>query len=221
MRSWKPKMSDKLLLPVPKKQTQLWASVNDLESVRGGRDGLLGALTLTPIAGPQTKLLELLASPDHVHDSLSTLCRLSGVTPWQILELLREGDMVRLMTHAKMTALECSPDVIADVAAKAVDGVIPCPCTLTPTGTKPASMKCLGCSGTGYQHRTGSLEHAELLLKTAGLEPKKEPVVQNTQTTNIAAKFAGFDSFVNMPDRMDAVAPAAVTIVEVIDADTK
>lgn len=208
-----------------KGQSREWKSINSIEKQNGGKVKLKEKLELSRLSPPLQKFVELLSMPEYAQDSLVNLCKMSGVMPFDLLEAMHQGFMDRHIAAAHEVLGEQLQGIASDVGRKAIDHVRACGCTMTLTGTKASDSKCPSCAGRGYLFKEGSIEHAELALKTAGAMPKAEgtKIENKVNVLNAPGNASSiFDAFVKAADAPQGtmiVAPKIID-VEVVPSDT-
>lgn len=152
-----------------------------IEHTLGGREGLVAALTHAPKSRDLDYLLGLIGDPANRSIPLGTLCQQGGITPGELLEAWRSGEILRGHVLATKQVVAALPQVVADVVEKAApyEGV----CSgcqgvgqVTPEPTKkrpnPEPEVCPACQGSGRLLYPADLERARIVLDLAQLTPK-------------------------------------------------
>lgn len=180
----------------------------------GGRDALR-EVALTPAPNPELArkrevLLALLDDPAAADIGLEKLCQMAQFGKPDFVALMKDHEEGMAARVATAMAQQALPAVVAEVAARALNGVTPCPCTYGPLGpTEPAFPACRTCMGRGYLYREASIEHQQMLAELGGLIKKGGGVTQNVQVnTSLGGGF--FEKFVKATD---------ASSLEVVDAE--
>jgi len=172
----------------------------------GGRDALR-RLAAQPAPSPDVQrkretLLALLDDPEAADVGIAKLCQMAQFTRRDMAALVAEHDETLGGKVAAVLVQRSLPSVVEDLASRAVNTTVPCPCRYGPTGepTEKAFVACRQCMGRGYLYREASLDHQEKLLEMGGLlKGKGGGVTVNTQT-NLALGAGFFESFVKATD---------------------
>jgi len=156
-------------------------SLAAVEEALGGRDRIVAALAHAPKSRDLDYLLGLIGDPRTATESLAALCAQGGITPGELIEAYKSGEIAR----AQALATQKVGAKLAAVAADTMDRALPQDATchhcegtgmITPEPTKkkpnPAPEKCEACRGTGTLTREGDLEHKKLALEMGKLLSK-------------------------------------------------
>lgn len=93
-----------------------------LEAEFGGREAMVGALSLAQLPKDLTTLLGMLADPLHDHESLAKVCALANVPISKLMKACQEAIRVRGQLLAHKRIADALPDVAAAVMAEATPG---------------------------------------------------------------------------------------------------
>lgn len=182
----------------------------------GGREALR-RLAERPAPSPDEQrrretLLALLDDPDTQQTGVPKLCQMARLTRRDMANLVAEHEETLAAKVAGVLVQRSLPSVVEDMASRAVNTTVPCPCRYGADGepSQPAFVACRQCMGRGFLYREASLEHQEKLLEMGGLLKGKGGGPTVNLQTNVALGAGFFESFVKATD-----APS----LEVIDAE--
>lgn len=172
----------------------------NLEATIGGRDHLVDILSNEARDTKQDILFRLLCDPSRKKDSLIKICQDAGVSTTEILSMLRDAVVAQSLVRAQTTLAEKLDAVAIDVAEKAHDHTKPCKCRLL-SSIDEADPECPECGGRGEIYKEGSIKHAEMVFKAAGLTKDGGGVNVNVQQ-NLGVNVGGgfLDKFVKATD---------------------
>lgn len=157
-----------------------------IERTLGGRAGLVAALTHAPKSRDLDYLLGLIGDPAHAKVPLGVLCQQGGITPGELLDAWRQGEILRGHVLATKQVVAALPAVVADVVEKAAPYEATCSSChglgqVTPEPTKkrpnPEPETCPACQGGGRLTYPADLDRAKIVLDLAQLTPKGGPGV--------------------------------------------
>lgn len=166
----------------------------DLETDLGGRDALVGMLTLAPLTPDLEYILGMLGDPASAGRSLAEICAQGNILPGELLQQLGSAAMLRGKVLAAQQIARGVAAVAADVMRRAAPYEEPCyQCqgtgTITPDPTaqvpNPAPGPCELCKGCGRLLHQPDLDRQKLAIEMAQLLPKGGAI--NIQNNNIAA----------------------------------
>ena len=226
-----------------KAPAQVSASLADLEKAIGGRPALIAALLHAPKSSNIEYLLGIIAQPrmlaeggrhqgDH---SLADLCAQGGITPGELIEAYKAGEINRAQALAVHQVGQRLEAVAADTMRMALPREQVCVIceglgTLLAEPTKkipnPEPEACKACAGTGHADVEGDIEHKKLALEMGKLLQKGGGVnVQVNQQVGILGASAG-GSLERMQAATDAilygeevVPPVAAVDAEVLEEE--
>ncbi len=93
-----------------------------LEAEFGGRQSMVGALSLAQLPKDLTLLLGMIADPLHDHESLAKICALANVPISKLMKACQEAIRTRGQLLAHKRIADALPDVAAAVMAEATPG---------------------------------------------------------------------------------------------------
>lgn len=190
------------------------------EQELGGREALVEELDAAD-GGTDTKdtrrlaLVALLRDPQNRGLSLARLCKLAGVSIVDFLTYCSVAKNAQSLIEAQLIAAQATPDVMRDVAAKAVDQRSVCTCVKSPAAGAPAvpDLKCKRCWGSGILVEKSSVDHQKIVLRVSGVL-KEEATVKVNNQVGIALGKNFTDSFVRQTDEAPLVFDVAATEVK-------
>lgn len=172
------------------------AALQQLEVELGGRQQLVGLLTLAPLTPDLRYVLGQLADPQHQRLTLATICVNANILPGELLKHLEGAAMLRGKVRAALEVAKGLPAVAADVMRRAAPfaeacndcggqgGRTPDP---TPQVPNPTSVPCATCAGTGQLMYLPELRRQELALEMGQMLPKGGGLNIVNQNVNMAA----------------------------------
>lgn len=153
-----------------------------LEEELGGRQEIVGMLTLAPLNPDLRYILGLLGDPRYKAKSLAEICALGNILPGELMKHLSQAALLRgrVLAHHKIGAGIAA--VVEDVVAKAApyEGICNGPCQGTgsivqnPTAENPnpGPEPCPVCRGQGKLIYPAQEDKQKLAIEMAGLLPK-------------------------------------------------
>lgn len=172
--------------------------IAQLEKDYGGREGLVGVLSMAPMTPDLEYLLGQLGDPRNVRQSLAEVCARSYVLPGQLLHVLMSAGQLYIKARAAHLTQQGISPVIADVLRRAapyeeactacmVDGKSLGWITAEPTKDQPNPQPepCPTCRGALRVVVLPELSRQELALELAHLLQKGGGInIQNNQQIN-------------------------------------
>lgn len=159
--------------------------VQELEAIEtemGGRNALVGMLSLAPLTPDLRYLLGLLGDPQNAAASLAQICAIGNVLPGELLKQLASAALLRGKMLASQHIGRGIAAVAADVMRRAAPYTAPCngPCQgtgyltadPTPQNPNPNPVECAVCRGQGKLTYAPDLETQKLAIEMAQLLPK-------------------------------------------------
>lgn len=202
-----------------------FSTLAKVEEEYGGREALREQLLFAPQTPKSQRLVDLLFDPGRERDSLRVLCSAAEITPFEVLGMLRESAEALYRTQADQMLAAKLPGVMADVADKAVDTVVPCPCTIGIGGSFEPDPRCPDCKGRGVVFREANFEQQKLIFESAKLLPKAQVKMDNSSKTLVVNSSKGdiFDAFVKSTDAVllppSTTAPVTIEVTDVEEVD--
>lgn len=160
-------------------------AMDQLEAELGGRQTLIGILTLAPLTPDLRTILGLLADPTFGKYSLATICARSNILPGDLLKQLEGALLLRGRVLAAQQVAKGLPAVAADVMRRAAPYEEACTdCqgtgTITPDPTQkvpnPLPGPCTTCAGGGRLTYAPDLRRQELALEMGRMLPKAQGI---------------------------------------------
>lgn len=157
------------------------AELAQIEAQLGGRDQVVGLLTLAPLTGDLRYLLGMLGDPKHQSKSLAEVCAISNVLPGKLLEHLVGAALLRGKVRASQKIGDGIAAVAEDVMRRAapyedacsdcrgIGSITPDPSAAQPN---PSPGPCETCAGTGKLRYLPELDRQKLAIEMAQLLPK-------------------------------------------------
>jgi hypothetical protein len=173
------------------------AALEAFEDSVGGRERLVETLGLADLSEREKAFLGLLCDPARRKDNLATIARDAGLLPSQVIGLFRSASFSA--AYIKLSA--ALPDVMDDMASKAVDAEIMCPeCFGEDLGP---DMRCVRCLGRGTIMRYSDIDRQKIMLEAVGVIKRQQGVQvnQNVQVNNMSQPGNFFSSFVKSSDK--------------------
>lgn len=152
-----------------------------LERDLGGRDAVVGMLTLAPLTPDLKYLLGLLGDPLCASNSLAETCMLANVLPGELLKHLAAAALLAGRVRASQKIGAGIAAVAEDVMRRAAPYEEPCHAcqgtgSLTPDPTpqvpNPSPGPCATCQGVGKLRYQPEFERQKLAVDLAQLLPK-------------------------------------------------
>jgi hypothetical protein len=152
-----------------------------LETQLGGRQQIVGMLTLAPLTPDLRYLLGLLGDPRHQGKTLAEICALGNILPGELLKQLMSAALLKGKVLASREIGEGIAKVTADLMRRAAPYEDACHACqgvgqITPEPTKdhpnPTPEPCETCLGTGKLLYKPDLERQKVALEIAQLFPK-------------------------------------------------
>jgi hypothetical protein len=152
-----------------------------LEVQLGGRDAIVGMLSLAPLTPDLKYLLGMLGDPVHRGHPLADICAMGGILPGDLLHQLAQAALLKGKVLAGQAVASGIQAVAADVMRRSAPYQDAChQClgigTITPEPTRdvpnPSPGPCETCRGTGQLTYKPDLERQKLAIEMAQLLPK-------------------------------------------------
>lgn len=154
----------------------------DLEKELGGREQVVGMLTLAPLNPDLRYVLGMLGDPRNQAKTLAEICAHGNILPGELLKHLSSAALLRGKVRAQQKIGDGIAAVAEDVMRRAApyEGACSGGCqgtgTITPEPTKdqpnPEPEPCETCRGTGRLVYAPDLERQKLAIEMAQLLPK-------------------------------------------------
>ena len=190
-------------------------SLTLIEKALGGRDKIVAALAHAPKSRDLDYLLGLIGDPRTASEPLANLCAQGGITPGELIEAYKSGEIARAQALATQKVGDKLAAVAEDTMARALPQTGTCRAcegtgTFTPEPTKkkpnPAPEKCLICFGVGTVTVVGDLEHKKLALEMGKLLQKGGGVSLNVnQQVGVLTGASSGGSLERMQAATDAI----------------
>lgn len=174
-------------------------ALSTLEKDLGGRQVIVGFLSLAPLTPDLAYILGILGDPAHGGKSLAECCAHGNILPGQLLTEIEKAAHLRGRVISSQIISSALPAVVRDVMMKAApyEGTCNGECrgtgSVTPEPTKenpnPSPEPCETCQGTGRLVYQPKLEHQELALEMGRMLPKGQGLTINN--ANIAPAGGG------------------------------
>jgi hypothetical protein len=155
--------------------------LEQIEADLGGRQALVGLLTLAPLTPDLRYVLGLLGDPLHADRTLAAICARGNILPGDLLKHLGAAALMRGQTLAKQAIGNGIPAVVGDVMRKAAPYTLPCGRCVgtgsitpdpTPDEPNPTHGPCPHCLGGGSLLYQPELETQKLAIEMAALIQK-------------------------------------------------
>lgn len=160
-----------------------------LEAAIGGRDALVAALLHAPYSKDLQYLLGVLGDPATRATPLAQLCAERGLTPGEVVEAYKAGEINRAQALATQKVGARLADVAEDTMRLSLPHEITClECEGTGTvrGEKGTVGACQTCHGLGVHKAEGDLDHKKLALEMGKMLQKGGGIALNlTQNTGV------------------------------------
>jgi hypothetical protein len=217
----------------PKPPALVSASLATLEQAIGGRLALVAALSHAPKSRDLDFLLALVGDPSYAKAPLADLCAKGGITPGELIEAYKSGEINRAQALALQKVGAQLEQVAADTMRLSLPHDVTCTAcwgtgSVTPEPTKtvpsPQPGPCDDCGGTGVITLQGDLEHKKLALDMGKLIAKSGGVNLNVNqnVANFGAAAGG--SLERLQAATDAIlfgaGVAPPEAAEVVEGDT-
>lgn len=156
-------------------------SLATLERELGGRNALVAALAHAPKSRDLEYVLGLVGDPSFSALPLAEICAMGGITPGELLDGYKAGQLQRAHALSAKLVGEQLPGVVADtlrLAQPHEDTCHGCQGTgsVTPEPSKrepnPRPQPCPLCAGSGVLIYAGDLDHKKLALELGRLTSK-------------------------------------------------
>ncbi len=205
--------------------------LQELETELGGRQALVGMLTLAPLTKDLRYFLGLLGDPHCREHSLAEICTTANVLPGALLQELAQAAMlvgkVRAAQQVAKGIAAVAEDVIrrgapyeeACTTCRGTGSITPDPSAAQPN---PSPGPCSTCQGGGRLRYEPELERQKLALELAQLLPKGGGVNIAVQQNNQGSSGGGqgtLEKITHLTDQL-LYGDDMGTTPDVIDADT-
>lgn len=182
---------------MPKQKPEVWLTskaqlrtytplvIQELESMEtelGGRQQIVGMLSLAPLTPDLRYVLGMLGDPTHQQRSLAEICAMGNVLPGDLMRHLSKAALLRGQVRASQVIGQRIGAVVEDVMEQAAPHIAPCsgPCqgtgTIVPEATPDNPTRnpipCPICRGSGKLTYPADREAQKLAIEMAHLLPK-------------------------------------------------
>jgi len=191
------------------------AQLASLEAAIGGRDALIGALSLAPLDRDGKYFLSLLSDPDREKTPLLEVIHQARLRPGRILGWVEAGLTAGSTLAAKVHIARGTPVVVAEVmkqGARYQDDCGACQATGTitpepsPADPNPSPAPCPHCRGVGQLSYPADPDARKYALELSGLLPKGGGIsITNTNLNAVSASAGGAGEVDRFQEAMDRV----------------
>lgn len=147
--------------------------LQQMEQAVGGRQELVGLLSLAPLNPDLRYALGVLGDPQHQHKTLATICTEANILPGDLLKHLETAALLKGRVLSAQLIGRGLPAVVQDVMQRAApfegtchtcQGCGKITAEPTPTVPNPIPDPCYACGGTGLLIYPPDIEHQKLAL---------------------------------------------------------
>lgn len=184
-----------------------------IEKDLGGRQALVGLLSLAALTPDQRYVLGLLGDPDCDGQTLAEICTLGNILPGELLSQLTVAAQRLGKVRAAQIVAAGTPAVVDDIMRRAAPYEESCPTCQgvgsitadpTPTTPNPSPAPCQICAGGGRLRYPPDLERQKLAVDLAQLLPKGGGLNIALQQNNGLAGSGGSSTGMGLAEKLDA-----------------